>query len=306
MPLRQAACFPGARAACACAGAIELKSLPEESCSVPIIELAQLKVCPGDGDTWMPNESPNTTSTDPDRHRAWPRWPIARNLRAEINELRQRLKKAEEAASRHSILLREGDHRIKNSLQLVASLMSLQARREPNVAAREALLGAAVRVVSVATIHDTLQEYGGEGVLDLGIALQSACASLQAMAGDAGHVEVEVEVESLKVPVALAQPLILAVTGLVVNALRHAFPGRDDGLVRVSMIHDGRCLHIAVADNGVGLPAGELSGRGYGMQLVHMVTSQIGAELSCETGAGTRFLVRAPYAVTGAHRVERA
>lgn len=225
-----------------------------------------------------------------------------RDLRLEVLELRQRLKVMEDGAARHAIMLREADHRIKNSLQLVSSLMSLQARRETSEAARKALFLAAARVGSIGSIHDALQISIGDGLIDLGGALGLACASLQKMAGDVDHIHVGVDTVSLRVPVAQAQPLILAVNELVVNALRHAFPGRDSGLIQVSLTHDDDRLRITVADNGIGLPSDYTHGHGYGMSLVKMMMKQAGAVLRTEAGTGSCFTIEAPLA-TALHAV---
>lgn len=219
-----------------------------------------------------------------------------RDLRLEVLEMRQRLKAMEDAAARNVVMLREADHRIKNSLQLVSSLMNLQARRETSTAARDALLLAATRVSSIGSIHDALQISVGGGLIDLGGALGLACASLQRMAGDVGHIDVAVETVSLPVSVTQAQPLILAVNELVVNALRHAFPGRDHGLIQVSLTRDGNRLHITVADDGVGLPADYADGNGYGMSLVTMMMKQADATLRAESRDGSCFTIDAPIA----------
>jgi two-component sensor histidine kinase len=220
----------------------------------------------------------------------------ARDLRLEVLEMRQRLKAMEDAAARNVVMRREADHRIKNSLQLVSSLMNLQARRETSTAARDALLLAATRVSSIGSIHDALQVSVDSGLIDLGGALGLACASLQRMAGDAGHIGVAVDTVSLPVSVTQAQPLILAVNELVVNALRHAFPGRDSGLIQVSLTQDGDRLQITVADDGVGLPADYANSHGYGMSLVTMMMKQAGADLRAESRNGSCFTIDAPIA----------
>lgn len=217
--------------------------------------------------------------------------PAARDLRLEVLDLRLRLKLSEDAVARQTVMLREGDHRIKNSLQLVASLIRLQARSEATSDARDALNAAAARVGSVASIHDALQENVGDGFVDLGQALRTACESLQTMAGDAGTLDITAEIEVLKVPAAQARPLVLVVNELVVNALRHAFIGRDAGTIRISLSHDDTHLRITVSDNGIGLPDGYASGQGYGMKLVNMLIKQAGAVLHAEQNAGTRFTI---------------
>lgn len=244
----------------------------------------------------MVNDAPSSASINVLTDRIETKRPGTRDLRLENLQLRQRLNTMEDAAERHAVMLREADHRIKNSLQLVSSLMSLQARRETSEAARDALLLAAARVGSIGSIHDALQVSIGDGLIDLGGALGLACASLQKMAGDVDHIHVGVDTVSLRVPVAQAQPLILAVNELVVNALRHAFPGRDSGLIQVSLTHDDGRLRITVADNGVGLPSDYTHGQGYGMSLVNMMMKQAGAILRTEAGAGSCFTVEAPIA----------
>jgi len=219
-----------------------------------------------------------------------------RDLRLEILDLRQRLKQAEDLASRHAVMLREGDHRIKNSLQIVASLMTLQAARENSASIRDALNGAAARVRSVAGIHDALQGTTGADTVDLGRVLHTMCASLQDMAGDEGHISIIANVQSLRAPVALAQPIALAVNELAVNALRHAFPGRNAGAIQVSLARLDDAVCITVADNGVGLPENYAGGQGYGMKLLAMVIRQIGGDLQIANEGGTQFTIRAPLA----------
>ena len=190
-------------------------------------------------------------------------------------------------------MLREGDHRIKNGLQIVASLMTLQAAREESASVRDALNGAAARVRSVAGIHDALQGTTGPDTVDLGGVLETMCASLQDMAGDEGHISVIANAQPLQAPVALAQPLALAVNELAVNALRHAFPGRNTGAVQVSLARVDDDVCIIVSDDGVGLPANYAAGQGYGMKLVAMVIKQIGSDLQIANEVGTQFTIRA-------------
>ena len=219
---------------------------------------------------------------------------VRRNLRLEVLDLRQRLKACQEAASRHAVMLREGDHRIKNSLQIVASLMTLQAGRETSASVCNALESAAGRVRAIGGIHDALQGSIGVDTVDLGAVLSTMCASLQTMASDEGHISIIAKAEPLQVPVALAQPLALAVNELIVNALRHAFPGMNAGVVLVSLAHTDDDMSVTVADDGVGLPDGYAVGRGYGMQLVAMITKQVGGELRVEREDGAEFTIRVP------------
>ena len=198
------------------------------------------------------------------------------------------------------MLLHEGDRRIKNSLQIVASLMHLQAGRELSTPAAEALTVAAVRIQSIAHIHDALKTSAGQDAVDLGEVLAAMCQSLQQMVGDQSSVTILAEVEPIQAPVALSQPVVLAVNELVVNALRHAFPGDRRGTIRVSAALVEDELKIVVADDGVGLPAEYATGRGYGTKLVRMMIKQIAGELYVDCKAGAQFTIYAPApAMTG-------
>ena len=218
-----------------------------------------------------------------------------RDLHMELLDLRRRIKGCEASAAKHAVMLREGDHRIKNSLQLVSSLLRLQAKRSEEASISEALLGAASRVRSVADIHDALQGAGGLDAVDLGAVLRKMCASLQAMAGDDGLVEIVVEADTLDVPTDFAQSLALAVNELVVNALRHAFVDRDGGMVRVQLTRLDDSVEISVSDNGIGVPAGHAIDQGYGMTLVAMMIKKVRGELQTTSASGMSFRITAPF-----------
>jgi two-component sensor histidine kinase len=215
-------------------------------------------------------------------------------VRCENLELHEELASLNNDAARYEILLREGDHRIKNSLQIVASLMSMQARSETNPAASEALLSAATRVQSIARIHDALQDRRGEGVVNLGAVLRTMCETLHQMAGDPLRMAVQVDVESVEMPATLAQPIVLAVNELVINALRHAFPGDRIGVVDVRLARVGGELRIAVADDGVGLPPNYAEANGYGTRLVRMMCRKVAAKLFVDSDRGARFTILVP------------
>jgi two-component sensor histidine kinase len=221
---------------------------------------------------------------------------LERGMRRDTARSQQIGETPDHNAERYALLLREGDHRIKNSLQIVSSLLSLQASREENPHAREALRSAAGRIQSVARMHDALQAGEGEDWVNLGTVLETMCGSLRAMGGDTLGVDIQVETQSCRAPVAIARSLGLAVNELVVNALRHAFPDGRAGSILIRLTCDHGQLCLLVADDGVGLPADRAEGRGYGMKLVRMMVGQINGVLhvSNNGGAGTKIEVVLP------------
>lgn len=215
-------------------------------------------------------------------------------LLAENAELRRLCAESKELVARHELALREGDHRIKNSLQIVASLMNMQERRETSPVAQQALRAATARILAVASIHDALQLAGGGDDVNVGALVETMCGSLQSMAGDPEAVQILVEAEFVHAPIAVAQPVVLAVNELVVNALRHAFPDGRSGAIHVNIARNGGELCVVVEDNGVGLPEGCQGGAGFGMKLVRMMTAKVGGTLLIENKTGARFILTVP------------
>lgn len=206
---------------------------------------------------------------------------------------------AEEAAE---VLAREADHRIRNSLQTVASLLERQARQADD-GARDALRLAAARVQAVAEIHATLHaapNFGDAGPeLDLGRYLGGLCTALgQVMGADGERRSLHVEVEPLALPPETAQQLGLIVTELATNALRHAFLPDRPGVVRVTGARrpDGR-YDLSIADDGKGLPPGfdsRLRPTGLGLRLVNVLADQLRARLAVDGHAGACFTLTLP------------
>jgi two-component system, sensor histidine kinase PdtaS len=208
--------------------------------------------------------------------------------------LRQKLEAANDAAALYPAMLREGNHRIKNSLQIVSSLLTLQAGREKGSAARDALVSASSRIQAVASMHDALQASEGHDWIDLEVALRMMCRSLEGMGSIATGVDVQVEAESLRTPVDFAQSILLIVNELVLNAMRHAFPDGRAGSVVIGLSSAEGQVRLIVSDNGIGLPPDYSASQGFGMKLVAMMTSKIKGALYIDSGAGTRITIMTP------------
>jgi two-component sensor histidine kinase len=186
--------------------------------------------------------------------------------------------------------LRETHHRVKNNLQMIASLLAMQARQD-SPSAREALALAANRIMAVAKLHEQLQRGGGYPV-DAADYLGEVCGSLAVGAGceDRG-VELEVVAVDAEVSGGQATALGLIVTELVTNALKHAFVARG-GRIRVALSRDPAGLRLTVADDGPGLSVG--AAQGLGLALVRQMVGKLGGAMDVESDAGAVFHVRFP------------
>ncbi|MFZ4604830.1 MAG: sensor histidine kinase [Caulobacter sp.] len=197
------------------------------------------------------------------------------------------------ALKQTSALLHEVDHRVKNNLQLITSLLQLQARRSLDPAVRKALTGAQDRVSAVATVHRRL--FRGEDVdrFDVAAFVEDLVADV---IGGSGRrdVRTRLSLEPVDLPAARATPLALLINELLVNAIHHAFPDGRAGLITVAVRREGDGFAVEIADNGVGsgTPA---AAPGFGGTIVSLLCGQLGAR--CETTdaqPGVRTVIRFP------------
>ncbi len=212
--------------------------------------------------------------------------------------------------------IREVHHRVKNNLQTISSLLSLQARRVDVGAGREALREAERRVRSIALVHEILSRDPGDQV-----PFAEIVASLVQMAADSivssQAVEITVKGDPGDVSAAVATPLAVALAELLQNAVEHAFvpaeppgdggagngaPGGRTGHVTVALANRGDELRVEVRDDGCGLPPGFDIERttSLGLSIVRdLVVSQLEGSIVMEgvaasEGWGTRAVIRVP------------
>jgi two-component sensor histidine kinase/putative methionine-R-sulfoxide reductase with GAF domain len=208
-----------------------------------------------------------------------------------------------EAARLERIMAGEASHRVKNSLQLVASLLSLQANAAQDEPVRAALAEARARIATVARVHDRLWRGEERTGIDLAAFLGDLCADLEstALAG----CRVSCRADSVAVPSDLAVSLGLIANELVTNAFKHA---SDGGLVVVALERSGPDepeprVRLRVTDRGPGLPEGFDPARGHrslGMRIVNGLVGRLEGTLSASSGGpghggrGARFAVEVP------------
>jgi two-component sensor histidine kinase len=185
--------------------------------------------------------------------------------------------------------VRESNHRIKNSLQLVSSMLTMQARNSRDAAVASALTEAAQRVSGIARLHERLQA-SGDCPVQAGPLVAETCAEFAAFTGcEARGVRIDVQVESVTLSLDAATTLALILNELVSNCLKHAYPERGGTIsVRLRAAPDRR---LVVADEGPGLPPG--ADAGLGLTLVRLLARKIGGALTVDSSAaGTQAVVR--------------
>ncbi|WP_342636469.1 PAS domain-containing protein [Methylobacterium nonmethylotrophicum] len=198
------------------------------------------------------------------------------------------------ALDQQTALLHEVDHRVKNNLQVISSLMLLKARRSRDPACRDVLRSMADRIGALATVHRLLYSLSDVGRFDLRDFAADFAADLEAGL-DPDRIALTVDVEAVAVTASMAAPLALLVHELAVNAVRHAFPGERHGRVTITARRRDDSLVLEVSDDGIGLPADIDNPEGFGRDLVAMLVRQLRGRLAFEDlGPGTRAQVVLP------------
>jgi len=202
------------------------------------------------------------------------------------------------ATQRHRLLLDELNHRVKNSLQIAAATLELQAGAIDDEALREVLLQASGRIVTIGRAHEGL--YRGDKVASIDLA-QYLAGVCQGLASSAVGCTVEFVASppghSFDIETDRAVPVALIVNELVTNAIKYGFPGGVGCRVRVQLALDGRNIVLTVRDGGAGLPPGFdiASGRGLGMRIVRAFSRQLEGTIEAHRLLpGAEFVLRFP------------
>ncbi|NML15645.1 PAS domain S-box protein [Azohydromonas caseinilytica] len=203
-----------------------------------------------------------------------------------------------EALQAKDALLYEVNHRVKNNLQVISSLLSLQARTVRDPDARAAIAEAQARVAVVSRLHQQLYQSGTHAGLDYGPYLQRLAADTLASLGGGRRLRLVFEARGdNRLAPDLAVPLSLAVSELITNAVKYAFPDDRAGTLRLRLAREAGQLEVLVADDGVGLPPGfdPATSTGLGMRIVQALLGQLQGRLERPvTPHGTAFRILVP------------
>lgn len=198
----------------------------------------------------------------------------------------------EQARDRAETLLAEVNHRVANSLALVASLVRLQSNALGDHAARDALSETEARIHAISSIHKRLYTSGNMTLVDLDEYLSSLLQNVEAALRSEGHgASLKYELEPLKLKTDSSVNLGVIVTEWVTNAFKYAYPnGAGEVRVKLKRIGEGKG-ELVVEDDGVGRPPGPAKGTGLGTRIVSAMARAIGAEIDYFTrhpGTGAR------------------
>jgi len=207
-------------------------------------------------------------------------------------------KQAEEdllqALAEKEILLREVHHRVKNNLEVIDSLLNLQARALQDSNVRDALLETSNRVHAIAEIHQILGRSSNFARVNMETFIENLSRKLTSIyVLVPGRVHTVILADPVDVDLQRAVALGLIVNELISNALKHAFPHDRAGTITVQLSGKGDAVVLRVADDGVGLPE-QLPADSLGFKLVRILVEQLHGSLDFNSARGTQISVTFP------------
>ena len=197
------------------------------------------------------------------------------------------------ALNEKSAMLQEIHHRVKNNLQIISSLLSMQASALSDRNVVEKLLESQERVKTMALIHEHLYRHEDMSSIDLSEYIRDLAAQLFSSYRHSSSITCHLDVVPTRLSIEQSVPFGLILNELITNAIKYAYPeGKGEITVRLSTAED--LISISVTDAGVGLPATYRQGssKSFGMTLVEALTSQLDGELAIGGPPGVSFTVR--------------
>jgi PAS domain S-box-containing protein len=213
----------------------------------------------------------------------------------DITERKKTESRLNAAIGEKELLLREIHHRVKNNMQVISSLLSLQSKGFHDKVVLEAFKESQTRIRTMALIHEKLYQTRDLSRIDISDYVTNLVSYLfRAYRIDPGRIGLETDLARKSLDINTSIPCALIINELVSNALKHAFPGGRKGLISIKLREDGDgILHLEVRDDGVGIPEAIDIHRteSLGIQIVMMLVEQLEGRLELDRARGTAFRI---------------
>ncbi len=185
-------------------------------------------------------------------------------------------------------LLKEIHHRVKNNLEIISSLLSLQSEQIQDPKILEAMVKSQQRVQSMSMIHQKLYQGKSLSHIEMKDYFLNLGNHVIQTYGMEDRITIECDMEALTIDIDHAIPIGLIVNELLSNALKYAFPDNSNGKICIRLQKHDSILHLEVSDNGIGKNTSkELDGTGFGTQLIALLTAQLDGKMNLVVDQGT-------------------
>jgi PAS domain S-box-containing protein len=212
---------------------------------------------------------------------------------SDITENKRAEEKIQKLLVERELTLKEVHHRIKNNMNTIASLLSIQAQSLKEPAAVSALQDAKSRVKSMMLLYDKLFQASGSGVVSLRSYIPALTDEIVRNFSTSARFKVETRLDDIRLDAHTLQPLGIILNELITNICKYAFPEQKSGTIKVSASKQGEGVQIIIDDNGIGIPDYIDFDRstGFGLQLVQALTLQLNGSIRIVRDKGTKVVL---------------
>jgi PAS domain S-box-containing protein len=212
----------------------------------------------------------------------------------DVTERKRAADALEKTLAEKEVLLKELQHRVKNNLNIISSLLHMEMGRLSDERSKSIFLDTQSRIRSLAAIYDRLYRSADAGYVDLHLYIQDLTNLLfETFSTSIGRMKPVTRLAEIRLDIRRAVPLGLIVNELITNAIKYAYPEGQPGEIRIDLELAGDTVTLRVTDDGVGLPPDFSAGSGdsMGLKLVNVLTRQIDGTLTIEGAKGTRVCI---------------
>ncbi len=202
-------------------------------------------------------------------------------------------KELKKSLNEKNILLKEIHHRVKNNMQIISSLLSLQSNYVNHRETLDNLKESRDRIRAMALVHEKLYQSNDLSDINFSEYINSLLTEIQGSYKSKTRIELKIKVENIYLDIEKAIPCGLIVNELISNIFKHAFKGREEGLVSLNFSKREK-YELSVQDNGVGMPSDldMTNNNTLGLKLVDALVSQLHGTVEINRDNGTQFLIK--------------
>ena len=214
-------------------------------------------------------------------------------LEQEIKERLQAEKQLKASLEEKEVLLEEINHRVKNNMQIISSMIRLQFRNQANPDLEIHLNDIQQRIQTMSLVHEKLYQSNSLSKIDLPEFIQDLSNELmESYSISDEDLQLELELENVNLEMSLTIPCGLIINELITNSLKYAYPHNEKGTIKIAMKHESENrILLHVEDDGVGLPE-EVDwqhSKGIGLRLIHILSNQLHGDYQFQNSEGTSF-----------------
>ena len=213
-----------------------------------------------------------------------------------VSTYRQQYKRLQDSVEEQSVLLAEVNHRVKNNLAIIVSLLNMQKNATGNSETKNALQDVHDRIMSMALVHQKMYQNKNKTSIELGHFIADLVVEIRNSLDLKENIMYETMIDSVQLDVSIAIPIGLILNELITNSIKHAFDEIEEPTISITLTKKDGLIELVAKDNGIGATIESLHDQtGIGMSLIQSLVDQIEGKYTFEVNNGVSFKLIFPY-----------